>query len=166
MLVQYVWCLVLENVFIGNDLRYDSWNEETSSDSAPAWPQKWDVGPMKWSHIWSLFIPGTKWGPKHGYLRVHRWVMYIYLMQTASYIFSAIALTSKYLYISMLMEFKPILLYTHLKRRRASVFTVHAVSGHVDLMSLAELRVDEAIRNSRVGIPSRGGGFFSLVLPS
>lgn len=38
---------------------------------------------------------------------------------------------------------------THLKVRIAAVFTVHAVNSQFDLMSLAELGVDQTVLSSR-----------------
>lgn len=50
------------------------------------------------------------------------------------------------------------------KCRSATLFTVHAVSSHVGLMSLAELGVKETVPGSWVRTQSRGGIFVGLVL--
>lgn len=42
---------------------------------------------------------------------------------------------------------------THYKVRRAAVFAVHAVSGHVDSMPLSKLEVVVIFPGSRVGNP-------------
>lgn len=72
--------------------------------------------------------------------------MYMFLLKSVNCIVSVKDLTSEY--VSMLIYLSKtnpcIYNITHLKRRAATVFTVDAVNGHFDLMSLAELGVEEA----------------------
>lgn len=45
---------------------------------------------------------------------------------------------------------------THLKVKSATLFTVNAINSHIDLTSLAELRVEETVLSSREAILHSG----------